>query len=287
MIRRKFTVNHSITGSYSFFIHHLPHFFRLIYGPLIGWVVTKVMAEIMLHRYNIQINSSYIIPLFTSAFAIVWYRQFLLGTQFASYRLLLKKGFSDQPFDWNRLWRTGVRIIAISMALLVPTLIISISMMLYYQSKGIFISEHTIQELAIKSTFVVMLIFSPIFVRLSLYTAGFALGRTSLSFMDIWRRTRGYTVTLWWVALRGFLPLSIYSYIITQLLEKLAGRISAHYIISTIFIETLAGFLTFMMLAVVVAANAEAFRVLVGVRSDDRSHKDTTHPSSHKKSRTL
>ena len=119
-----------------------------------------------------------------------------------------------------------------------------------------------------------MLVFSPILIRLSLYAAGFALGRTSLRMQDIWKRTRGYTVTLWWVTLRAFLPLSIYSYILTLFLDVMSEKLSINYIVSTIIIETLAGFLTFMILAIVVAANAEAFRILIGVRDGDVPHRD-------------
>ena len=270
---QKFTVGSSIKGSYHFLSGHLPHFFRLIYGPLLLWVLVKLAEQILLNEHNIEMTSIYYLNFITAAFAIVWYRQYLLGTDFASYRLLLKHGFTGTKISLRRIGRALVRIIVISLALLVPTLIISIGMMLYLQGEGVQFTESFIQELANKSTFVVMLIFSPILVRLSLFTAGFALGRTSLSFADVWDNTRGYTVTLWWVAIRGFLPLSIYSYILTWFLRQVAEKMSVHYIISTIFIETVAGFLTFMMLSIVVAANAEAFRVLIGVRDGDVPHR--------------
>jgi len=270
---QKFTVGSSIKGSYHFLSTHLPHFFRLIYGPLILWVLIKLAEQILQIEYNIEMTSIYYLNFITAAFAIVWYRQYLLGSDYASYRLLLKHGFTGTKMTLRRFGRVLVRIIVITLGLLIPTLIISISTMIYLQGQGVLVSEAFIQELAVKSTFVVMLIFSPILVRLSLFTAGFALGRTSLSFKDVWVKTRGYTVTLWWVALRGFLPLSIYSYILTWFLRQMAEKMSVHYIVSTVFIETLAGFLTFMMLSIVVAANAEAFRVLIGVRDSDLPHR--------------
>jgi len=216
-------------------------------------------------------NSLYARSFITAGFAIAWYQQYLLGESRTSYLSLLRKGFSGTQFSWSRFGRTLLRIIVISLALLLPTLILSIGMMAYYSSQGIIFSEDLIQELAMTSTFTVMLIFSPILVRMSLYTAGFALGRTSMNFKQVWNNTRGYTVTLWWVALRGFLPLSIYSYVITLLLRNLTDKLDMHYILSTILIEMIAGYLTFMMLAIVVAANAEAFRLLIGVRKRERS----------------
>ncbi len=238
------------------------------------WVLVKLTEQILINEYNIQINGKNFLHLFTAAFAIVWYRQFLLGADFASYRSLLKNGFTGNKFTLKRIGRAVIRIAMITLALLVPTLMVSIGMMIYYQGQGIQLSESGLQELAMKSTFIVMMIFSPILVRLSLYTAGFALGRTSLSFTQVWKQTRGYTVTLWWVAIRGFLPLSIYSYILTWFLHEVTSKLSVNYIISTILIETLAGFLTFMMLAIVVAANAEAFRVLIGIRDGDTPHRE-------------
>ena len=257
---------------------HMPHFLRLMYGPLILWVCVKLAEQVLAREYDIQINSNNILHLFTAAFAIVWYRQFLLGSDYASYRLMLKEGFSGSHFTLRRAWRALVRIIVITLVLLVPTLIVSMSMMVYFAQQGVQFSDELIQDMAIKSTFIVMVIFSPILVRLSLYTAGFALGRTSLTFKQLWRQTRGYTATLWLVAIRGFLPLSLYNYALTWFLNIAMERMAAHYIVSTIVVETLAAFLTFMMLAIVVAANAEAFRVLIGVRKGDVPHRADSGP---------
>lgn len=245
-----------------------------MYGPLLLWVLVKVTEQILIREYQIQIQGTYILHLFTAAFAIVWYRQFLLGADHATYRQVVKHGFSGQRFTLKRFGHILLRITVITLALLIPTLIISISMMVYYQGQGVHFSDEIIQSLAIKSTFFVMVMFSPILVRLSLYTAGFALGRTSLSFWQVWRQTRGYTATLWWVTLRGFLPLSIYSYCLTWFLTQATERMAVHYILSTVLIEMLAGFLTFIMLAIVVAANAEAFRILIGVRDGDTPHRE-------------
>ncbi|MBL4801775.1 MAG: hypothetical protein JKY45_07755 [Emcibacter sp.] len=269
----KITVGASITESYRFLAEHMPHFFRLIYGPLFLWVLVKIAEQILITEYDIQIKNNYMLHLFTAAFAIVWYRQFLLGADHATYRQMLKNGFSGKQFTLKRFGRMVIRITIITLALLVPTLIISMSIMVYYLGQGVHFSESVIQELAVKSTFIVMVVFSPILVRLSLYTAGFALGRTSLSFRQVWQQTRGYTATLWWVAIRGFLPLGLYSYTTTWLLTQVMERLSVHYILSTFLIESLTGFLTFLMLAIVVAANAEAFRILVGVRDGDVPHR--------------
>ncbi len=278
MQKEKLTAGSSITESYRFLANHMDHFFRLIYGPLIIWVMVKLSEQILAREYNIQINGTTFLHLFTATFAIIWYRQFLLGADKARYRLLFNRGLIGSRFTVKRFFRAVFRIMAITVALLVPTLIISIGMMIYYQSQGLLFSESIIQEMAMKSTIIVMLIFSPILVRLSLFTAGLALGRSSLGFRQIWKHTGGYTVTLWWVTLRGFLPLSIYSLVLTWFLHGVAEKFSVHYIISTLLIETLAGFLTFYMLAIVVAANAEAFRVLIGTREGDGPHREDAGP---------
>jgi len=270
---RKLSVGSSIAESYRFFTGHLPHFFRLIYGPLVLWVMIRLMERVLLREQGVAFESSYYLNIVTAAFAIIWYRQFLLGAEYASYLGLIRRGFNGNGFSLRSFGRTFLRIVVISLALLVPTLIVSMAMMVYYQGQGVHLSSAVINELAVKSTFVVMLAFSPVLARLSLFTAGLALGRSSLRFRDVWQKTRGYTATLWWVALRGFLPLSIYNFILTWLLRQLADKLAIHYVVSTIFIETIAGLLTFMMLAIVVAANAEAFRVLIGVREGDAPHR--------------
>ncbi|PCI32898.1 MAG: hypothetical protein COB54_05785 [Alphaproteobacteria bacterium] len=257
----------------------MPHFFRLIYGPLILWVLVKVTEQVLNREYDIAFNGKNILHLFTAGFAIVWYRQFLLGSDYASYRLMIKKGFTGKQFTLKRFGRAVIRITVITLALLVPAMIISIGIMLYYSSQGVIFTEDIIQQLATKTTFIVMLLFSPIMVRLSLYTAGFALGRTSLGFRQVWTQTRGYTATLWWMTIRGFLPLTIYSYILTWFLHRIMQEMAVHYILSTVLIESLTAFLTFMMLAIVVAANAEAFRILIGTRDGDTPHRDDSGPA--------
>lgn len=273
--------------SYHFLMSHLPHFVRLMYGPLIIWVLLKLGEKVLAEEYDVTFQSSYYLNLVTAGFAIIWYRQFLLGAEFASYSGLVKRGFNGSHFTWGSFGRALLRIVVISIALLVPTLMISMAMMFYYQGQGVKFSPPMINELAVKSTMVVMMIFSPILARLSLYTAGLALGRASLRFRDVWNKTRGYTVTLWWVGIRGFLPLTIYNLALTMMLRSLAKKFEVNYILSTIFIETIAGLLTFLMLAILVAANAEAFRVLIGVRQGDVPHRpdsglrrnDSPHPA--------
>ncbi|QDE28729.1 hypothetical protein [Paremcibacter congregatus] len=278
MHHKKLTVGASIRESYRFLATHMDDFFRLASGPLFLWVVIKLTEQILLHEKDITFNSIYLLNLVTASFAIAWYRQYLLGAQHATYGQLLKSGFNGRAFSIRRFGRTLMRILMISLALLVPTLVLSISLMVYYQGQGVFVSEELIQQLAVKSTMVVMIIFSPILVRLSLFTAGLALGRTSLNFSDIWKSTRGYTITLWWVALRAFLPLALYTYVLTLLLHKTSDKLDIHYIATTLLIEGLAGALTFVMLAIVVAANAEAFRILIGVRDGDAPHRKDAGP---------
>jgi len=272
-------VEASIKESYKFLTSHLRHFIRLSLGPLVGWVLVKLAEEILKTEYQIEFDSVYILSFISAAFAIVWYRQFLMGTKYASYSQLVKQGFRGDGFSASRLGRFFMRIIVITLALIIPTLILSISTMLYLHSQGEVVSEAVIQDIAIKSTFVVMLVFSPALVRLSLLTAGVALGRSSMSLKEVWKRTQGYTVLLWWLSIRAFLPLTIYSYLITLFLERAAKQIELHYVWVILVVEIPAGILTFIMLAIVVAVNGEAFRHLIGVRNGDTPHRPDSGPA--------
>ncbi len=130
--------------------------------------------------------------------------------------------------------------------------------------------DAAIQDVAFKSTTLVILLFSPILVRLSLYTVGVALGRQAMSLRDIWKRTSGSTWILWLLILRAFLPITLYTYFITWAFETISNKLAMDYVWSSLFVNVPTAFLTLMMLAIVVAVNGEAFKVMVGIRKAPR-----------------
>lgn len=269
----------SIKESYHFLTTHIRHFVRLSVGPLVCWLLIKLAEKILKIEYQIHFDGGYLLSFISAAFAIVWYRQFLMGTKYASYLHLLKNGFSGDGFSASRLGRFLMRVIIITLVLIIPTLILSIGTMLYLKSQGIGVSQEVIRDIAAKSTIVVMLIFSPALVRLSLFTAGLALGRHAMTMKEVWQRTQGYTVLLWWLSIRAFLPLTIYTFLFTWLLKEASKHLDLHYFWHTLVIEIPAGILTFIMLAIVVAVNGEAFRHLIGVRKGDVPHRTDAGPS--------
>ena len=76
-----------------------------------------------------------------------------------------------------RFFRSIVRIAFTAIVLFVPTLMLSVGYMIYQYSQGKFLDSAAIESVAFKSTTIVLLMFSPILVRLSQYTVGVALGR--------------------------------------------------------------------------------------------------------------
>jgi hypothetical protein len=92
----------------------------------------------------------------------------------------------------------------------------------------VILNQQIIQEVALRSTTLILLLCSPIFVRLSLYGAGVALGRRRIGLRDVWKKTAGNTGTLWFLNLRAFLPTSLYSYFLIWAFSIIAGNF--HYI---------------------------------------------------------
>lgn len=262
-----------IAASYDFLITHMWHFLRLSFVPMLLWAAARLLQEVLLQEYGIIFDSNILLACITASFALVWYRQFLLGSELATYRGLFKRGFSGDNFSISRLARSGFRICVITLALIIPTLIISISVMVYYNLQGVKFDQAAIRELAIQSTFGVMLMASPVLARISLYTVAVALGRRSMRLRDVWEKTKGFSLILAVLVFRAFLPLAIYTQVLSWLLENIATRLEMHYVWASLLVNIPAGFLTLMMLSIVVASNAEAFRILIGFREGDAPHR--------------
>ncbi|WP_321395336.1 hypothetical protein [Emcibacter sp.] len=274
MTKAVFQVGSSIAESYNFFLTHLSHFVRLAAGPFVLWIFFRGLEQILLNEYGIIFNTTYVISLITAAFALVWYRQFLLGAAHASYTRLVAQGFRGGNFSLIRLGRGILRIAVITLALVVPTILLSMAAIVFYQTDGSSFTQKELNELVLKCTFVVMALLSPLLIRLSLHSVGIALGRRNMKVTHVWQKTSGFTFALWMMSFRAFLPISLYAWVLSWMLREIVLKVEMHYLLAVLIVNVPSALLTFFMLAIVVAANAEAFRVLIGVRDGDAPHRE-------------
>lgn len=268
--RNEISINGAVARSYLFFMNHFNHFIRLSIFPILTWVLVEVFCEYALIEHGVRYDSTIPRAIVSAAFALVWYRQFLMGEKYATYGQLFDRVVSPGVLNIYSLFRSVVRITLTTIILFIPTLMLSVSYMFYQYSQGILVDDAAIQDIAFRSTTLVILLFSPLLVRLSQFTVGVALGRRSMSLRNVWRKTKGNTWVLWLLTLRAFLPITLYTYFITWAFEKISEQFSMNYVWSSLFVNVPAAFLTFMMLAIVVAVNGEAFKTLFGIRSEER-----------------
>mgnify|MGYP000554306737 FL=1 len=251
-------------------MEHFSDFMRLSFIPIFIWVGAEFLSDYQMYYYGIQLNPTVPRAMATAAFALVWYRQFLMGAEHATYLQLIDHVLRPGVFDWSSLIYSIFRIILTSIILFVPMLLISVSLMLYKASQGILINNEVVQDIAVQSTTAIMLLLSPVLVRLSFYTVGVALGRRNMSMRSIWRGTSGYTISLWLLMLRAFLPITLYTYFISWAFEVIALRLSVDFMVMSLLVNIPSAFFTFMLLAIIVGVNGEAFKLLFGIRTKPR-----------------
>ncbi len=266
----KISISRTISQSYLFFMEHFFDFVRLSFVPMIVWVSAEFLCDYLMYYYGAQLNPTVPRAMASAAFALVWYRQFLMGAKHATYLQLIDHVLRPGVFDLSSLFFSVFRIVLTSIILFVPTLLLSVSLMLYQYSRGVLIDNEAVQTIAIQSTTAIILLFSPVLVRLSFYTVGAALGRRRMSMRNIWRGTSGYTVSLWLLMLRAFLPITLYTYFITWAFEKIANRLAVDFMTTSLLVNIPSAFFTFMLLAIVVGVNGEAFKHLFGIRTSPR-----------------
>ena len=256
--------------SYQYFMSNFPRYMKLVYVPIILWVLVEVVQDFFIVEYNLYYDIKVPRAMISASFAIVWYRQFLLGSKHATYGQLFDNVLSPHVFDIYNFLKSITRIIITSILLFVPTFMLSLFALGYKVSQGMIVNPEVIQQVAIKSTTLMLLLCSPIIIRLSLYGAGVALGRRRMGIREVWKKTSGKTGTLWFLNLRAFLPISLYSYFLTWAFEIMADAFSLNYIWENLIVNIPAAFFTFMMLAIVVGANGEAFKLIFGIREKER-----------------
>lgn len=268
---KKISVTYVMRLSYTYFIDNFPLFIKLSIVPMLLWVLINVSSEVLLNEYSIVFN--HLIPraFVSAAFALVWYRKFLLGTKHGSYVKLYDHLKTSRTINIATILRSILRIIIIAVVIFVPTLIISFAAVIYQISQGVAVTNDMLEQLVQISTFTVLLMVSPILIRFSFYSASVALGRRKTRLREVWRKTSGYTWSLWHLVIRAFLPLSLYSYALNEGFSKIAEKFELSYISASLLINIPSAFMVFMMLAIVVVANATAFKHIFGTRDKERT----------------
>jgi hypothetical protein len=226
----KISIDGVISQSYTYFMNNFSQFITLAMIPIILWVYLELATDYLYMEHAISYNTVFIRALISASFALIWYRQFLMGSEHATYPKFLEHLLSTGKFRIGAFLKSILRIAFLTIILIVPALIISIAMMIYKYSEGILMNERAIQEIAVNSTAVVMFLFSPIMIRFSLYSISVALGRRNLGFRKIWHKTKGYTWVLWLLTLRAFLPISLDSYSISVGFAKIADKLEMYYL---------------------------------------------------------
>lgn len=263
-------INTVIGLSYNYFINNFTRFMKLVYVPIILWVIVALVRDYFIFEHNIRYDVTVPRAMISAGFSIVWYRQFLLGSEHATYGQLFDNVLTPHVFDVYNFLKSIARIMITTIVIFVPTFMLSIFALSYKMYLGMMVNPAIVQQVAIKSTTGMLLLCSPILIRLSLYGAGVALGRRRMSIREIWKKTTGNTATLWFLNLRAFLPISLYSYFLVWAFEIIAKQFSMHYVWENLFVNIPAAFCIFMMLAIVVGANGEAFKLIFGIREKPR-----------------
>jgi len=98
---------------------------KLVYVPIILWVMVQVGRDILFYEYNLYYDITVPRALISASFAIVWYRQFLLGTEHATYAQLFDNVLAPRVFDVYIFLKSIARIILTTIVLFVPTFMLS------------------------------------------------------------------------------------------------------------------------------------------------------------------
>jgi hypothetical protein len=283
----EFHVGWHIKESYRFFQNNWRHFLRLIIVPLTLLVLYNLMISEFYGSGHVPIWVRYFRAIVTASFALVWYRQFLMGTKYATYWQLLAKRFSGNGhFSFINIRRSLLRLALITFSLLIPVFFLTYMAFKYYAYKGWGVNPQILNEVVFHCTVLVMFLFSPVFFRISIYTAGTALGRKAESLTVMWQQTKGYTLLIWLMMLRVFIPLAALSWFLDHALISLVSYLGLGKTAGVLMISIPMGFLTFLILAIVIGATAETFKSLIGVREDkpDRRVSEGFRPRKDRRS---
>ncbi|MCC3861943.1 hypothetical protein [Pseudemcibacter aquimaris] len=256
--------------SYNFLTSHYGLFLKLSSIPILLWVWIGIISDFLYLEIGFENQIGVLRAFLSAAFALVWYRHFLMGTEYASYKELYKTMRASGFLGMDAFFKACLRFVIITFALIVPALIISIATMIFQASNGVELTDQFVTSIVSNSVFLVFLLLSPVIIRLSFLSAARALGRKTVDFKMIWNKTKGYTWTIWHLIFRAFLPLSIITFLFRNSAENIVRQANVDVYVADILVELPTAFLTFVMLAIVVAANASAFKYLFGAREKKR-----------------
>ena len=93
------SISGAITGSYQFFMSHFNHFVRLAWLPMAIWVLVELGCDYALNEYGLVYDSMVPRAIVSAAFALVWYRQFLMGEKYATYDQMFENVVSPGVFN--------------------------------------------------------------------------------------------------------------------------------------------------------------------------------------------
>ncbi|MDG1994990.1 MAG: hypothetical protein P8J14_00720 [Emcibacteraceae bacterium] len=70
--------------------------------------------------------------------------------------------------------------------------------------------------------------------------------------------------------MRAFLPFALYNYLVMGKIREAIAQYDIHYVWASLLTNIPAIFIIYFMLAIVIVANSEAFKILFGIRESER-----------------
>ncbi|MDG1437476.1 MAG: hypothetical protein P8P98_00770 [Emcibacteraceae bacterium] len=171
-----------VAHSYNFLTTHFMMFLKLSAGPILIWSSFELLFDYLYFEHDIKYESGLPRIFSTAAFVLIWYRYYLLGEGQATYKKLFGHMRRTSIFSARMFILSIARMVITIVAIIIPTLGISLYMMYNYHAGGGALTDQVIVSLVNKSVFFVGLVLSPIFVRLSLFSVAVALGRSKTTF---------------------------------------------------------------------------------------------------------
>jgi hypothetical protein len=269
--KTEFSITEIVAHSYNFFSSRFMLFLRLSIGPLLVWSLSELLFDYLLYEHEIIFESTLPRTISTAAFVLMWYRYYLFGKEQATYKKLYAHMRRTSVFSIKMFFISAARMIITVIAILIPTLGISLFMIYYYQMQGGVLNDQVLTNFVNQSVIFASLALSPIFVRLSLYSVAMILGRSKTTFLEVWKKTTGFTWVLWHLTFRAFLPFALYSYMVMGAIRESVAKLDIHYVWASLLTNVPAIFIIYAMLAVVIVANSEAFKKLFGTRTELRT----------------
>ncbi|MDG1858829.1 MAG: hypothetical protein P8I94_06995, partial [Emcibacteraceae bacterium] len=225
--------------------------------------------DYLLFEHGKKYDSSIARVLCTAAFIMLWYRFTLFGKEQTSYGKLFKHMRKSSVFSSKMFFASLGRVVITTAAMIIPTMAISLFMIYHHTEAGGEITGTFLKTITQQSAFMVSLMLSPIFVRLSFFSIAVSLGRATTTFREVWSITKGYTGVLWHLIFRAFLSLALYNYFVMSGIKRMVESYELHYFWTNLLVTLPAIFLIYIMLAIVIVANSEAFKILFNITEDE------------------